>query len=86
MRIFHTEPHTVVLADVLEKQTQTLGRLVKQLLDVSRFEAGANKIDPRAVELRGFLNNLEESFQVLADQLGGAGEGGSGFRRRRRGA
>ena len=53
---------------VLEKQTKTLARLVKQLLDVSRFEAGSGKLDIRPTELRGFLHNLEESFQVLADQ------------------
>ncbi|HEU4996685.1 MAG TPA: HAMP domain-containing sensor histidine kinase [Gemmatimonadaceae bacterium] len=58
------------VADVLEKQTQTLSRLVKQLLDLTRFEAGAGRIDVRPVELRGFLHSLEEDFQVLADQRG----------------
>ena len=57
------------VADTLEKQAKTLARLVKQLLDVTRFEAGA-KIDVRPVELRGFLHNLEDAFQVLADQRG----------------
>jgi signal transduction histidine kinase len=56
------------VAGVLEKQIQTLSRLVKQLLDITRFEAGGGKLDIRPVELRGFLHNLEESFQVLADQ------------------
>ncbi|MEX2153482.1 MAG: HAMP domain-containing sensor histidine kinase [Gemmatimonadaceae bacterium] len=58
------------VANVLEKQTQTLSRLVKQLLDVTRFEAGGGKLDVRPVELSGFLHNLEEAFQVLADQRG----------------
>jgi signal transduction histidine kinase len=58
------------VADILEKQTKTLSRLVKQLLDITRFEAGGGKLDVRPVELRGFLHNLEESFQVLADQKG----------------
>ena len=56
------------VALVLEKQTKTLARLVRQLLDVSRFEAGSGKLDIRPTELRGFLHNLEEAFQVLADQ------------------
>jgi signal transduction histidine kinase len=43
---------------------------VKQLLDVTRFEAGGGKLDVRPVELRGLLHNLEEAFQVLADQRG----------------
>jgi signal transduction histidine kinase len=58
------------VADVLEKQAQTLARLVKQLLDVTRFEAGGGKLDVRPVELRGLLYNLEEAFGVLADQRG----------------
>ena len=58
------------VAETLEKQAKTLGRLVKQLLDVTRFEAGGGKLDVRPVELRGFLHNLEEAFQVLADQRG----------------
>jgi signal transduction histidine kinase len=56
------------VADVLEKQAHTLARLVKQLLDITRFEAGGGKLDVRPTELRGFLHNLEEAFQVLADQ------------------
>ena len=58
------------VADVLEKQSKTLARLVKQLLDVTRFEAGGGKLELRDVELRGFLQNLEDAFQVLADQRG----------------
>ncbi|MEX2178680.1 MAG: ATP-binding protein [Gemmatimonadaceae bacterium] len=56
------------VADVLEKQTQTLSRLVRQLLDVTRFEAGGGKLDARPIPLEGFLDHLEQSFQVLADQ------------------
>jgi signal transduction histidine kinase len=58
------------VAEVLEKQTKTLSRLVKQLLDVTRFEAGGGKLEVRPVELAGLLHHLEESFQVLADQRG----------------
>lgn len=58
------------VADTLEKQAKTLSRLVKQLLDITRFEAGGGKLEVRPVELRGVLHNLEEAFQVLADQRG----------------
>lgn len=58
------------VADVLEKQTRQLSHLVHQLLDITRFEAGAGKLDIRPTELRGFLHNLEDAFQVLADQRG----------------
>ena len=52
----------------LEAQTQSLARLVKQLLDVSRFEAGGGKLDLRRLELGHFLDQLERAFQVLALQ------------------
>jgi signal transduction histidine kinase len=54
----------------LDAQARTLDRLVKQLLDVSRFEAGGARIDPRPLELRPFLQELERTFHVLAVQRG----------------
>jgi signal transduction histidine kinase len=58
------------VAATLEKQAKTLARLVTQLLDITRFEAGGGKLEVRPIEFRGFLHNLEEAFQVLADQRG----------------
>jgi signal transduction histidine kinase len=52
----------------LEAQVQSLSRLVRQLLDVSRFEAGGGKLEVRRVQLDAFLDELERSFQVLALQ------------------
>jgi signal transduction histidine kinase len=52
----------------LESQIQSLARLVKQLLDVSRFEAGGGKLDLRRLEVGPFLDQLERAFQVLALQ------------------
>ena len=54
----------------LEAQIQSLARLVKQLLDISRFEAGGSKLDVRRVQLGHFLDELERAFQVLAHQRG----------------
>jgi signal transduction histidine kinase len=54
----------------LEQQCHALGRLVKQLLDVSRFEAGGGKLDVRRFSLFAFLDDLETAFQVLALQRG----------------
>ena len=62
-----SEPQRGVL-QTLETQTQSLSRLVKQLLDVSRFEAGGSKLDLRRLELGPFLDQLERAFQVLALQ------------------
>jgi signal transduction histidine kinase len=49
-------------------QANTLLRLVKQLLDVSRFEAGGGRVEPRTVEVDGLLAELESAFHVLAVQ------------------
>jgi signal transduction histidine kinase len=57
--------------DVLQtinKQAQALTRLVKRLLDISRFEASGGKLDVREVELQRLLTTLESSFTVLANQ------------------
>ena len=49
-------------------QANTLARLVRQLLDVSRFEAGGGRLEPRTVPLEQLLNDLENAFHVLAVQ------------------
>jgi signal transduction histidine kinase len=52
----------------LAVQANTLLRLVKQLLDVSRFEAGGGRVEPRHVRLETMLSELEDAFHVLAVQ------------------
>jgi signal transduction histidine kinase len=54
----------------LENQARSLGRLVKQLLDVTRFEAGGGRIDARPMNPAKFLDELENVFHVLAVQRG----------------
>lgn len=58
------------VAATMQKQAQTLTRLVRQLLDVSRFEAGGGRVEPRKVDLARFLQHLEAAFQGLAVQRG----------------
>ncbi|HEY6089441.1 MAG TPA: HAMP domain-containing sensor histidine kinase, partial [Gemmatimonadaceae bacterium] len=54
--------------ETINKQAQTLTRLVKRLLDISRFEASGGKLEVRHMDLRRFLTTLESSFSVLANQ------------------
>ena len=54
----------------IEAQARTLARLASQLLDVSRFEAGGGRIEPRPIRLQGMLDDLEHTFHVLAIQRG----------------
>ena len=49
-------------------QANTLLRLVKQLLDVSRFEAGGGRLEPRPIAVDHLLTELESAFHVLAVQ------------------
>lgn len=52
----------------LAVQANTLLRLVKQLLDVSRFEAGGGRLEPRPIHLDQMVTELENAFHVLAVQ------------------
>jgi signal transduction histidine kinase len=52
----------------LQAQAKTLQRLAHQLLDVSRFEAGGGRIEPRPIKLPLMLDELERTFHVLAVQ------------------
>jgi signal transduction histidine kinase len=62
-----TKTQTDTLATI-QNQVQSLHRLVRQLLDVSRFEAGGGRLEPRVASLPKFLDDLESSFHVLALQ------------------
>jgi signal transduction histidine kinase len=59
----HAEVHRTLVT-----QANTLARLVKQLLDISRFEAGGGRLELRVVNLGDMLADLERSFHVLAVQ------------------
>jgi signal transduction histidine kinase len=61
-------PKQIEVHRTLVVQANTLLRLVKQLLDVSRFEAGGGRLEPREVKVDHLLAELEDSFHVLAVQ------------------
>lgn len=61
-------PKQKEVLQTITKQANSLTRLVKRLLDISRFEASGGKIDVREVDLRRLLGTLESSFSVLAMQ------------------
>jgi signal transduction histidine kinase len=63
-------PRQREIIKTLDAQTRSLARLVHQLLDVSRFEAGGGKIYPRPTDLQKFLRDLEGTFRVLSIQRG----------------
>ncbi|MGQ0765929.1 MAG: ATP-binding protein [Gemmatimonadota bacterium] len=56
------------IISTLQAQGKSLSKLVRGLLDVSRFEAGGGRIDPRSIDLPAFVGDLERTFRVLAIQ------------------
>ena len=56
------------VCETIAGQARNLTRLVRRLLDVSRFEAGGGALECRQVNLSHFLDTLQSSFSVLAMQ------------------
>ncbi|MBV6521473.1 MAG: Sensor histidine kinase RcsC [Gemmatimonadaceae bacterium] len=61
-------PRQREILHTLGAQSKQLSRLVRQLLDVSRFEAGGGKLELRPLKLAAFFTELERAFRVLALQ------------------
>ncbi|MEP6730222.1 MAG: HAMP domain-containing sensor histidine kinase [bacterium] len=64
----HMNEKQAQVTRTIQAQAKTLSRLAGQLLDVSRFEAGGGRIDPRPIKLPHMLDELERAFHVLAVQ------------------
>jgi signal transduction histidine kinase len=62
------DPKQKQVLDTINNQANALTRLVKRLLDISRFEASGGKLEVRQMDLQRFLQTLEGSFSVLASQ------------------
>ncbi|KGQ18836.1 Autoinducer 2 sensor kinase/phosphatase [Lysobacter dokdonensis DS-58] len=62
-----TDERTRYLLDVLQRQTANLGRLVNDLLDVSRITRGLIEIDRARVDLRSVVDRAMESVQSAMD-------------------
>ena len=56
------------VCETIASQARNLTRLVRRLLDVSRFEAGGGALECRQMNLARFLDTLQSSFRVLAMQ------------------
>lgn len=56
------------VCETIASQARNLTRLVRRLLDVSRFEAGGGALECHQLNLSHFLDALQSSFSVLAMQ------------------
>lgn len=52
----------------IDTQVEQLDRMIRRLLDVSRFEAGGGRLELSEIELAPFLAHFEEAFEALAVQ------------------
>jgi signal transduction histidine kinase len=53
---------------LIQDQTRSLTRLVNQLLDLSRFEAGGLPIEIAAVDVARLMDQVQATFRALAEQ------------------
>lgn len=56
------------VVSLIQDQTRSLTRLVNQLLDLSRFEAGGLPIETREVNVAELMDQVQGTFRALADQ------------------
>lgn len=62
------QPRQRDVVGLIQEQTRSLTRLVNQLLDLSRFEAGGLPIEARATDMAQLLADVDTTFRALATQ------------------
>ena len=62
------QPDTETLSTMLS-QVERLGRLVSQLLDLSRLESGAAPLQPRSFNVKGVLEQAAREFETNTRQI-----------------
>jgi two-component system sensor histidine kinase ResE len=54
------------IAQVINEESQRMGRLVRELLDLARMEAGHIPIEPSIISIPSFIQRVIRKFQALA--------------------
>ncbi len=62
------QPKQRDVVGLIQEQTRSLTRLVNQLLDLSRFEAGGLPIEAKPTDVKRLLNEVDATFRALATQ------------------
>ena len=62
------DPRVERWLDIALRNARRLLRLVNQILDVAKLEAGEMRLDPRPMELSAFLRGLLSAFQPVAER------------------
>ncbi|WP_228724359.1 two-component regulator propeller domain-containing protein [Spirosoma sp. KUDC1026] len=64
------DPQLQQSAGLIERSGRNLLRLVNQILDLTKLEAGAMSLQPVRADLVGFIRYVAESFQTMAADKG----------------
>jgi signal transduction histidine kinase/DNA-binding response OmpR family regulator len=64
------DPQLRQSASLIERSGRNLLRLVNQILDLTKLEAGAMALQPVRADLVGFIQYIAESFQTMATTKG----------------
>jgi signal transduction histidine kinase/DNA-binding response OmpR family regulator/streptogramin lyase len=63
-----SDPRVERWLDIALRNARRLLRLVNQILDVAKLEAGEMRLDPRPMDLSAFLRGLLSAFQPVAER------------------
>jgi signal transduction histidine kinase/ligand-binding sensor domain-containing protein/DNA-binding response OmpR family regulator len=63
-----TDPQVTRWLDIAMRNSQRLLRLVNQILDVAKLEAGEMKLSPRALDLAAMTRGIASAFMAVSEQ------------------
>ncbi|WP_167628733.1 ATP-binding protein [Listeria valentina] len=66
--VAQTEEEVREFAQIINEESLRIGRLVNDMLDLSRMEAGFTQLDKRETELVPFLQKIVSNFDVLSKE------------------
>lgn len=66
--IASTEEEKREIAQIIYEESLRMGRLVNDLLDLTRMEAGHIKLNKKSVDIRSFFEHVIRKFQGIADE------------------
>nr|MBA3806656.1 hypothetical protein [Acidobacteriota bacterium] len=69
-RLGKLSPEQQNMVAMMERNAQSLIELVNDLLDASKLESGALRIDIASIDLRGLVDELRETMEPLAREKG----------------
>jgi signal transduction histidine kinase len=67
-RLGELSPEQKNMVSMMERNTQNLIELVNDLLDASKLESGTIRLEVASIDLRGVLDELRETMELLAKE------------------